>query len=202
MKTNKTNTRLKELALAFGIGFSVALAAFSGVTYWLDRHVVIFRSPVVIQNKNEIKAVPTKTLTPTPDLTKSPISPVKPQSRINIVPRAYASENTQKVEAIAKEYPYQSKTSLMSDGQFAVMKKVESQLGHGYAELIFRESGFHPTSVNSIGACGLGQALPCSKMACELTDVDCQLEWVRTYVERRYGTIEKALEFHDIHNWY
>lgn len=109
-----------------------------------------------------------------------------------------------KVETPKKEisYNYKKKVVFMDKGQKEVMAKIESTLGQAWAELIFRESGFHPFSVNSIGACGLGQALPCTKMPCELADVDCQLDWIRSYVNRRYTTIEKALAFHDENGWY
>jgi hypothetical protein len=72
-----------------------------------------------------------------------------------------------------------------------------------YAELISRESSFNPQAINpTSGACGLAQALPCSKMACELSDVECQLEWIKEYVEGRYGDIETALWHHDYYSWY
>lgn len=76
--------------------------------------------------------------------------------------------------------------------------------GQDYSyELICRESSFNPAAINpTSGACGLAQALPCSKMKCELNDVDCQLDWIGDYVERRYGTFEKAVEFHNNNNWY
>ena len=72
-----------------------------------------------------------------------------------------------------------------------------------YAELIARESGFNEYAINvGSGACGLGQFLPCSKLKCDLSDVDCQLDAIEEYVVRRYGTIEHALVFHDVMGWY
>jgi hypothetical protein len=72
-----------------------------------------------------------------------------------------------------------------------------------YAELIARESSFNPQAINTTsGACGLAQALPCSKMACDLDDIECQLKWIKKYVLARYGSIEKALLFHDLNNYY
>lgn len=72
-----------------------------------------------------------------------------------------------------------------------------------YAELIARESSFNPQAINpSSGACGLGQFLPCSKLKCDLDDVNCQLKAIESYVLARYGSIDKALLFHDLNNWY
>jgi hypothetical protein len=71
------------------------------------------------------------------------------------------------------------------------------------AELIAREASFNPSAINpTSGACGLPQALPCSKMDCDLTDIDCQLDWQKDYIAGRYGTVTKALQFHDINGWY
>ena len=71
------------------------------------------------------------------------------------------------------------------------------------AELIAKESGFNPLAINpTSGACGLVQALPCSKMNCELEDIDCQLDWQWNYIANRYGTISKAMSFWYQNNWY
>ena len=70
-------------------------------------------------------------------------------------------------------------------------------------DLICRESSFNPEAINpSSKACGLAQALPCSKMKCELSDVGCQLDWIGNYVIRRYGSFENAISFHNSHNYY
>ena len=59
-----------------------------------------------------------------------------------------------------------------------------------------KESGFNPLAFNrKSGACGIFQALPCSKMRCELENIDCQVAWGISYIERRYGTPSKALAF-------
>lgn len=64
------------------------------------------------------------------------------------------------------------------------------------AELIFYESSFDKKAINPrSGSCGLPQSLPCSKMKCSLDDEDCQLDWMRDYIENRYEDAEKALWF-------
>lgn len=70
-------------------------------------------------------------------------------------------------------------------------------------ELMMRESGFNLYAINpTSSACGLGQALPCAKMKCELSDAACQSEWVMKYVKDRYGTPSSALDFHNKNNYY
>lgn len=63
--------------------------------------------------------------------------------------------------------------------------------------LILKESGCRPTALNpSSGACGIPQALPCSKLIAVCpnwqSDPVCQLRWMNTYVANRYGTWESA----------
>lgn len=71
------------------------------------------------------------------------------------------------------------------------------------AELIARESSFNKYAINpSSGACYLAQALPCSKMKCSADDEDCQLLWIRDYVNARYGGIKQAISHHNLKNWY
>lgn len=60
--------------------------------------------------------------------------------------------------------------------------------------LIIHESGCNPNAVNpSSGACGIPQALPCSKIAHCGTEPVCQLKWMDQYVKDRYGSWESAL---------
>lgn len=65
-------------------------------------------------------------------------------------------------------------------------------------ELIQRESGWNPYAMNpTSSAGGIGQALPYTKMGCELWDYDCQIEWLGGYIAQRYGNPTKALNFWD-----
>lgn len=66
----------------------------------------------------------------------------------------------------------------------------------------FKESSWNNYAVNSIGACGLFQALPCSKMDCELSDVACQVRWATNYAVQRYGSWHQAYNFWRTNNWW
>lgn len=85
---------------------------------------------------------------------------------------------------------------------------VSSYTGSGDPNLdyiIAHESSGNPYAVNSIGACGLGQSLPCSKVlsACgTLSNVDCQINWVRDYCISRYGSTYNAYIFWRNNQWY
>jgi hypothetical protein len=73
-----------------------------------------------------------------------------------------------------------------------------------FDNILKKEAGYRYDAVNEIGACGMGQALPCEKMNCPLTEdgVNCQVEWIMNYIERRYGTPTNAWNFHLTNNWY
>lgn len=65
------------------------------------------------------------------------------------------------------------------------------------------ESGNNPGAINSSsGACGLGQALPCSKMPCSLSDYACQDAFFTQYIKSRYGTWANARAFWIANQWW
>lgn len=73
--------------------------------------------------------------------------------------------------------------------------RVVDQVG-AKAFIYQKESGNNPRAINKgSGACGIGQALPCSKMPCTLDDYACQDAFFTKYMEDRYGTWENAKAF-------
>ena len=66
-----------------------------------------------------------------------------------------------------------------------------------------KESGNRTDAINpNGGACGLGQALPCSKMPCSLQDYACQDNYFTGYMQQRYGTWENARAFWLANKWW
>lgn len=64
-----------------------------------------------------------------------------------------------------------------------------------------RESNWNPNAKNrSSGACGIPQALPCSKIPDMSTQG--QIEWGLQYIESRYGNPSNAWRFWLSHGWY
>jgi len=68
--------------------------------------------------------------------------------------------------------------------------------------LVSRESSWNPNAYNSIGACSLVQALPCSKIPGDWRDPVTALKWGHVYVLGRYGTWQAALAHSVNFNWY
>jgi uncharacterized protein YabE (DUF348 family) len=69
--------------------------------------------------------------------------------------------------------------------------------------IVSQESGWNPNAVNpSSGACGLAQALPCSKVPGNPYDPVNSLNWMNSYVVGRYGSWEEAVVFKKANGWY
>lgn len=78
----------------------------------------------------------------------------------------------------------------------------ESDISAAYT-LIMKESGCSVNSYNrSSGACGIPQALPCSKLGSARGNPVAEIRWMSNYVRSRYGGWQQALNFHYSHNWY
>ena len=74
----------------------------------------------------------------------------------------------------------------------------------GYADfMVAKESTWNPNALNkSSGACGLAQALPCSKLGPNWSNPIVALNWMHGYVNGRYGSWEKAYNFWQVNRWY
>lgn len=69
--------------------------------------------------------------------------------------------------------------------------------------LINKESGCRTTAINKTsGACGIPQALPCSKLGTARGNAIAEIQWMNSYVIRRYGSWANAVAFHRANNWY
>lgn len=69
--------------------------------------------------------------------------------------------------------------------------------------IVSRESSWNPNAVNaSSGACGLAQALPCSKVGGNWSDPVTSLAWQYGYVKARYGGYPQAVAFWNANHWY
>lgn len=67
--------------------------------------------------------------------------------------------------------------------------------------LIMRESGCNPNALNrSSGACGIPQALPCSKLG--TSDPVAQIRWMELYIRSRYGSWANAVAHSNATGWY
>ena len=67
-----------------------------------------------------------------------------------------------------------------------------------------RESGWNPKSHSSSGACGIPQALPCSKIAAAYGENtwENQVKWGLKYIQNKYGSASKAWSYFQNNGWY
>ena len=67
-----------------------------------------------------------------------------------------------------------------------------------------RESGWNPKSHSSSGACGIPQALPCSKIAAAYGENtwENQVKWGLRYINNKYGSASKAWSYFQNNGWY
>ncbi|WP_083506868.1 transglycosylase SLT domain-containing protein [Leucobacter sp. G161] len=74
----------------------------------------------------------------------------------------------------------------------------------GFVDFIAqKESGWNPNATNpSSGACGLIQALPCSKVPGSGYDPVDNLRWANGYATDRYGSWSGAYDFWLANNWW
>ena len=160
----------------------------------------------VIWNKNLIKQVSTL---------KAELVSQKDQTDIGLNMAVKYADYTEQLEtelascsAKLQEKKLSPKAKAHVKQQPIVAEKIKQVFGSEWAEateLYSRESSLNPLAENkSSGACGLVQALPCTKLVnkCALTDIDCQLKWGKQYISSRYGNASNALAFHDIKGWY
>ncbi|MBB5744308.1 hypothetical protein HD600_002805 [Microbacterium ginsengiterrae] len=74
----------------------------------------------------------------------------------------------------------------------------------GYVDyIVSKESGWNPNATNSSsGACGLVQALPCSKVPGNGYDPVDNLRWANGYATGRYGSWGAAYDFWITNHWW
>jgi len=191
------NTVTKVLILAFLI-LSAGYLVQKFFQYWN------FQSPVLIQLRLPLKRIylyqnsrsiePLPTTVPRkdkpsdaiilPSVTPTP----KPKATIQSFPKYLTdngAKNRDKILALASA-KYQGDDLVALDN------------------IIKKESGYRPEALNEIGAGGICQAYPSSKMGCPLSQdgLNCQLDWCINYINNRYGSPSKAWNFHQQQNWF
>ena len=87
-------------------------------------------------------------------------------------------------------------------GISTVSAQANCNTGNPYKDYIYmKESGCNPSSVNSIGCRGIGQACPGTKLPCG-ADFNCQDKYFEQYAISRYGSWENAYRFWLNNHWW
>lgn len=138
-------------------------------------------------------------------------TPSKPASKPSAKETPKAKETTKAKEKKSEETKKAAtkveapKKTSRSGGKYDWMRAAgipESQWQY-VDYIVSRESGWNPRAVNrSSGACGLVQALPCSKLGSNWSDPVHALKWQYSYVKSRYGGYAGAYSFWQRNHWY
>lgn len=194
--------RVWPYAIAIGIiaGAIGAILMINGMNDFYSKHELYFRSPITIQNPVVYKTrqvskakhvksantMPLKpTLTPTPTSTPTPVAKPKVSSF-----KKYLTDQGAANREWVLNY---AKTHYSGDELIA------------FDNILKKEAGYRPDALNEIGAGGIAQAYPHTKMGCPLTQegLQCQVDWFISYLENRYqGSPLIAWEWHLTHGWY
>lgn len=158
----------------------VAVIVFSVSSFNLAPHITT-PSKIAAANAQRAKERPVeKVTTKAATVVKQPEKAPEPPAPVVVQPVAVAPTRTQ-----AAYVPVGSESEAKA---FIYMK----------------ESGNNPAAINpSSGACGLGQALPCSKLPCTLQDYACQDNWFSTVYLKRYNfSWVTAKQFWEANHWW
>lgn len=153
------------------------------VSQWFDTHRLVWQKPILIQTPVYVEKRVEKLISPE----------VKVVGTGNKKPHVFSlSKLSLRARTHYLEHPFVGDKLLDAfDNDYRII------------ELVSRESGLNMRAINpESGAAGLFQALPPEKMNCDLDDLDCQIEFGKTYIKNRYGSVEKALQHHDEKGWY
>jgi hypothetical protein len=111
-----------------------------------------------------------------------------------------ASDN--RIQA-AQEAARLKAAQLATDAERQRIAALEASTNAAKMYIYMHESGNLTWKVNtSSGGCGLGQALPCSKMGCGLQDYACQDAYFTRYMLQRYGSWYNAAAFWRQNHWW
>lgn len=181
------------------IFYSLTLGMLSGIFFTVfclgNGGQITFQSPIEFKNPIQVNHAEEKVLSPIPTDTITP----------TILPTKSPTKAPPKVVPFKKYLTPQAATI-----REVILARIQSEYDEvnalAFDNIIKKESGYRPDAMNEIGAGGIAQALPASKMGCPIeakTEAAlCQYEWMKKYIENRYGTPVKAWEFHLAMNWY
>lgn len=125
------------------------------------------------------------------------------QQQVRELNEKLQSKAAEKARIAAETAQKAAQASLAQKVVNSAIPTAHAATGDAKAFIYMKESGNNPGAINrASGACGLGQALPCSKMPCSLSDYVCQDQFFTQYMLSRYGTWENAQAFWLSHNWW
>ena len=199
----KLNFDIEKKGLNLKTKIFIVIFIFLSFIYLLDKFFDAYTLTSPINIKIQIKS-PIEKRTP-PSLKNNRSQGVKKTSSkdggLNLS-KNY-KKNVKKIESYPKllnEKEYQLRLTILD---YLKNKLSENEL-IAMDNIFKRESGYNPEAKNEIGAGGLCQAYPYTKMNCQLSFYDwkCQVDWCLKYIINRYKNPIEAWKFHLVNNWF
>lgn len=180
------------------VGFTVVFAIFYFVSRWYDAHRVSFQRPVIVKLQPPVLISKRLIESPLPKATYIEVSPLMTPGQVDKTVKEHGSFgefiSSASLESVSRETV---KTLIHNK----VIQKFGESAWRDIDYIITHESNYDPYIVNKeSGACGIFQALPCSKLPS--LDVTDQITWGMNYIEKRYGSAKSAYEFKLANGWY
>ena len=187
--------KLGKYSLAGVLALLIMICAWYGVYSFFQKYrvqsPVVFRPAVVKREAAKFKQD----------------KPSKPRSKVDgmkkaIIPQVEASEP--QIESFPKYLTDQGAINRTHVLSYLEQQGYDQDNITAMDNIFKKESGYRADALNEIGAGGVCQSYPFSKMGCQLTteDLMCQVDWCLGYVKGRYGTPVEAWNFHEINNWF
>lgn len=209
---------LKEKAIDLGesgrasVALSTPIAAGMDIRIWREGKQTVTVEEAVAFETEQIKdadrPVGYKAVqTPGQNGKRTVTYEIEIQNGVEVARKEIASLATQapvkQVEVIGSKSKTMQYTGGGSKTEWLAASNIPEEFW-GYADsLVSRESGWNPNAVNkSSGACGLAQALPCSKVPGNPYNPIDSLNWMNGYVNGRYGGWAGAYNFWQANHWY
>ena len=112
-------------------------------------------------------------------------------------------EPKKQIEIVGTKPKYMPYTGSGTKTEWLAASAIPDEAWGAADYIVSQESSWNPNAVNpSSGACGLAQALPCSKVPGNPYDPVNSLNWMHGYVIGRYGSWEEAVRFKQANGWY
>ncbi|MCX7911146.1 MAG: hypothetical protein N2505_06180 [Endomicrobia bacterium] len=165
----------------------ITILFFFCLLWFSNTYDLIFQSPVVIKKR----------------IIEKPVIKNKTSSSTNIK-KPLNNDGLKKKTTITSYPKYLSSESFELRSKVLSYINLQEEEKIAFDNIIKKESGYDPTSLNEIGAGGLCQAYPYTKMNCKLSweDWRCQVDWCIKYIRNRYKNSIDAWNFHLVNNWF
>jgi hypothetical protein len=190
--------RRKIFLAKFVVLLILAFMLFYGISKFYDNYKVNFQNPITLILRMPVVISQRLFLAPIPKASYVEVSPLTtPQEIVDATKQGTIPQyaDSTGIKAISRD----TIRTLMHN---LVVQKWGDSNWPEIDYIITHESDYNPYIVNkNSGACGLFQALPCTKLPS--LDIVTQINWgLNYYIPERYKTPQNAFQFKKANGWY